>query len=258
MVAQAWLEERVRDVVAQVWLESLCRTWLLESSVITARLYPGSGTAAVLFGNGRAAVSHPLTMNRVMPPRSLAAATSRYVIHIPVPVYVIVDLHVPLNVDDDVMTMPIKASPRIAPGNSNPDPEAKADDTASYDHSPRMIKIRTVCRPPPGTVNNHGIINRHVYDLRGHGLYDDLLGFRVHHDVLLVCRHKISLLPGAQPELLNRCHDLFFLTKKGISQLLRPVQPVTHHLQNWREIYERFHTRVPVLLFQCNGELITI
>ncbi len=225
-----------------------------KSSVVATRISTGARSPAVLFGNGRSTISDALSMNRVMPPRSLTAASSRHVTHVPVPLDVIVDLHISVDVDYHVMTMPVKAAPRIAPSQTNRHAEAKADDTTRNDHSPRMIVVGPVHRPPPRAVNDHRIIHGHVNHLGSSGFDHDLLALRVHDDSLLARCPQVALGLGPLPELLDRCHDLLFLSQESVSQLLRPVEPVVHHLQDRGEVYERFHARVPVLLFQRNRE----
>jgi hypothetical protein len=49
---------------------------------------------------------------------------------------------------------------------------------------------------------------------------------------------------------------LLLLVEESVSQPLRPIELVVHHLQERGEIYERFHARVPGLLFQRSRQVV--
>jgi len=87
--------------------------------------------------------------------------------HVPVPVDPIIDVPVPRDVHHHVMVMPVKAAPRIAPGDANCHPETEADDP-----SPRIIIVWGVRWPPPWAIDDHRIVYRHV-DYLGDSRFDD-------------------------------------------------------------------------------------
>jgi hypothetical protein len=88
--------------------------------------------------------------------------------HVPVPVDPIIDMRVPRGVDHHVVVMPVKATPRIAPGDTDRHPETEADDP-----SPRIIIVWGVRRPPPWAIDDRRIVYRHVDDLGDSRFYDD-------------------------------------------------------------------------------------
>jgi hypothetical protein len=87
-------------------------------------------------------------------------------------------------------------------------------------------------------------------------LDDDLLSLWIHDDTLFIRTPQVTLGLGPLSELLDRAHHLLLLTKESVSQLLRPLELVVHHLQERGEVYERFHARVPVLLFQRSRQVV--
>jgi hypothetical protein len=170
---------------------------------------------------------------------------------VPVPIDPVIDVHVPRDVDYHVVVMPVKAAPRIAPGDADRHPEAEADDP-----SPRIIVVGGVRRPPPWAIDDRRIVYRHVDNLGDGRFDDDGLALGILDDRLFVGGPQAALGLGLLSELLDRVHHPILLGQKGVSQLLRPLEPVIHHLQDRREVRERFHTRVPVLLFQGSRQLV--
>jgi hypothetical protein len=152
------------------------------------------------------------------------------VTHVPIPIDARIDVHVPRDVDYDVAMMPVKAAPRIAPGNTDRNARTKDEEAAPDNHSSRMIVVRPVCGPPPGAVNDHRIIYRYVYNLGNGGFDDDPLALRIDHDPLLAGGPQVSLGLGSLPELLHGLHYLGLLGKEGVSQHLHPLKSIVHHL----------------------------
>ena len=197
-------------------------------------------------------------MNRVMPPHPLAAASRGYMTHVSGSVDPIIDVHVPRDVDHHVVVMPVKAAPCIAPGDTDRHPEAEADDPSRNDSSPRIIVVWGVRRPPPRAIDDRRIICRHVNHLGDGRFDDDGLGLWFHDDLLFAGGPQVALGLSLLSQHLDGVHHLILLGKKGIPQLLRPLEPVVHHLQDRGKVHERFHTRVPGLLFQCSRQLVAL
>jgi hypothetical protein len=104
--------------------------------------------------------------------------------HVPVPVDPFIDVNVPLDVNHDVVVMPVKAAPRVAPGNADSHPEAEGDDIPRNDCPPWIIVVWRVSRPPPPAIDNRRIVDRYVDHLGGGGFDDDGLGLWFHDDSL--------------------------------------------------------------------------
>ena len=98
---------------------------------------------------------------------------------------------------------------------------------------------------PGRTVNDHGIVNRHINDLWIGGPDEDR--FLLDDDRLLIGGGKIPLRAGAIPHALDGFHHVVLLAEHGIAEILRPVEIVVEQGEGFREGNEGFDTRLPRL-----------
>jgi hypothetical protein len=154
----------------------------------------------------------------------------------------------------DVMDIPVEPCPREAKAKKNRG--SKADITRAHNKTGRIVPvIGGVGRVPPWAIYREGIVERHMDNLRVRRFDpDDLL---LDDHLLLFCRLEITLLLGLAAQILNGGHDLILLAQKGISQLPRLIQFLTHGKEDIREITERFYAGVPRLLLQGITQGIT-
>jgi hypothetical protein len=79
---------------------------------------------------------------------------------------------------------------------------------------------------PPGTVNIHRVVDRHIDDLGVDRFYRDIVIVDCH--LLLVGRFEIPLRKGLVAQFLDGGHDLRFLPQERISQFPGLVEFIAH------------------------------
>ena len=177
------------------------------------------------------------------------------------PDIVAVDVVVAVDVDVDVASTPIATAPA---------PERSDDGDASRKgHACEECLTRVVVRAGrivvgriggigPAAIDDGGIVGRYVDHLRIGRLDHDRLGLGVGRDNLLLRRLQLirRLRPLAKP--LNRGHHILLLSQNRITELLRPIELLAHHLQHLGEGYQGLYARVPGLLLQRRSELFAL
>jgi hypothetical protein len=66
---------------------------------------------------------------------------------------------------------------------------------------------------------------------------------------------EITRVVRLVPEELDLIHNSGFVRENRIAELLRPLELLAHHVQDFGKRYERFDAGRPVLLLQRLGEL---
>jgi hypothetical protein len=172
------------------------------------------------------------------------------------PVNVVIDIRVPVYVDIHITTMPVGSTPRIPPRCSHSNAYAERKEGCAWRVVRRIHRVGRVGRVCPGTIHHRGVVGRHIDSLRAGRLdHDDLLRLlrllwrrcpgrrlrafpgglsylvrRVHLDRQLFTALQVARIVGLFAETLYRGHHILLLGKERITQLLRPLKLIVHHL----------------------------
>jgi hypothetical protein len=172
-----------------------------------------------------------------MLPLPLASLAAGYLVLVLAPVYTVIDVGIPVNVNIDVTVSPIAVSPRIAPRRPYGKAHSERDHRYARHVPRRVVIIGGIGRIPPGSIDHRRIVGRYVDNLRILRLDDDGLRLLLHRDLLPFGALQVAFPISLKAQLLDRVHHVFLLCKKGITQLLHPVQLLIHHIEHLGEIH---------------------
>lgn len=206
------------------------------------------------------AIAHAAPVVRVMLPAASAIVAGDFAPRAEMAMLVVV--HVAMNVpvmnmarvtmvvvmkvvmDHYVPTRPVKGAE--VERRRDPVAHAPVNAEAGIDHCRTVPVYRRVSRPPPRSVNDCGIVERHVDDPGAGRLDVDVLLLADDPNMLIALQAAVRI--GALAKILDRFDDLLLLPQKGISQALGPLQVLVHARQQLGEGDQRHDTWIPVLV----------
>ena len=156
----------------------------------------------------------------------------------------IVDVH-----HGDVAMRPVEGAEikSRADGNACAPEKSRAESRTRVIAGPGGPVHRRISRIPPRTVDDRGVVVRHIHHLRIGLLDDDGLALRLDaHDFIgLKVARRLRFLAQS----LDRVHHLLLLRKKCVAQPLHPVELLVHHGDDLRKRDQRLDAGIPTLLF---------
>jgi hypothetical protein len=163
-----------------------------------------------------------------------------------------IDLVIPVMIDMDDMATPVAHLPSPQRfDDDEADPEKDAGSNVVFRQRETEWRIRRI---RPDTVGDGTVIDGNIDNPGARGLDDDRLFPGRDHLLRGGCERSRSLRFAAQA--LHRIHDVALLRQEGVANLLHPIKPTVHHLQNLRKGDQRLHAGIPVLRLKCLGQLI--
>ena len=190
----------------------------------------------------RIVVARALSMSRIVPP--------------------VLDMRAAIDVDAstgpvDAAAAPVTAAAPVSAGRPSSQRVACAEHETGRDHAggdvARIAPVIGVCRIVgvwPVAVDHLRFVIGNVEGIR-HGGFDrdDLPALLLPHaHDLLLGRHQLLPVVSPRAHPLHGRHDVLFLRKERLAELLGPVETFAHHLQNRGRCNQRFDARIPVLL----------
>ena len=148
----------------------------------------------------------------------------------------IVDCYAPSLMYIYLISGPIDVSPGISPGDSCGQSNTKGNNAGSgYSITRWMIIVRGVSWIPPWAIHHSRVINWNIDDLGTCGFDHDCIFLHNYHLLVRCCEVTQSICFGSK--VLNRVHHLLFLSEKGISNILGPLQFVAQHGQDRGKVH---------------------
>src|SRR5580658_1528131 len=181
-----------------------------------------------------------------------------YVPSIDIRVVVVADAGVSdINVD---VTMPPTAvvTPTATIVGTDGEPDSEGNRNSRSVITGRRVVNRRV-RVDGRSVNNHGIVGRHIDDLWV-GLLNDNYSLRLYYlrfHSLLLGGFQVSCIHGLLAHSLHRVHHVTLLREEGVTQVGGPLDAVNKLLH---QVWERGHgldAGIPVLVLHRVGERLS-